>query len=107
LKKIETTYNGELIPIIFGHMGDGNLHFNFAKKELSSINDLISIKQQVKALVVEKAMQYNGTFSAEHGIGLVHKQELENFYHENQYKMLKLIQDVLNGKSILNPNKII
>lgn len=101
---LEKTFPHTLKFITFGHMGDGNLHFN-----ISSLNkefNLQTLKTKIKEIVIKYVMELNGTFSAEHGIGLLYKTELKNYYN-NQYNLIKLIKTTLDKKNILNPNKIL
>jgi FAD/FMN-containing dehydrogenase len=58
---------------IFGHIGDGNLHYYlFNSQELSS-NEFFDLREKIKSSVYDLTMQLDGSFSAEHGIGLAKK----------------------------------
>lgn len=96
--------SSEAIPIIFGHMGDQSLHFN-----VMSTNklDIFSVKEEINNVVFSAVMDYNGNFSAEHGIGIIHKTNLKKYYFNNQFYMLKLLKKKLDSANILNPNKVI
>ncbi len=106
LLDLEKKYPNMLMPIIFGHMGDGNLHFNISKLENSSF-DLLDLKKEIKDIIVKNTVELDGSFSSEHGVGLIHKNEFKRFYFTNQYNNLKLIKNLWDEKNIFNPNKIL
>jgi FAD/FMN-containing dehydrogenase len=106
LADLEQKYPNKLMPIIFGHMGDGNLHFNISKKENASF-DLAEIKKEIKQIILQNVIELGGSFSSEHGVGLIHKEEFKKFYFTNQYNKLKLIKNTLDKNNIFNPNKIL
>lgn len=99
---LSEAYGNQITPVIFGHLGDGNLHFNIST---DSNIDLLAFKSQIKQLIVNNVMQYGGTFSAEHGIGLIHKGEYAHFYAQ-QRSLLMLIKSKLDHNNYFNTNKI-
>ncbi|MCL2566922.1 MAG: FAD-binding oxidoreductase [Alphaproteobacteria bacterium] len=105
LEDLENKYPQQLMPIIFGHMGDGNLHFNISAANQSF--DLDVLKNEIKEIMVVNVMQFHGSFSSEHGVGLIHKEEFKKFYFNNQYNNLKLIKQTIDSKNIFNPCKIL
>ncbi len=104
-KHLNTKYNN-LLPIIFGHFGDGNLHYNLSCKNNDNTY-LDKYKIDIKSEIINFIMGLNGTFSAEHGIGLLHKEEFKKYYSHNQYNNLKLIKSIFDKNNIFNPNKIL
>jgi FAD/FMN-containing dehydrogenase len=100
--KLITQYP-HIIPTIFGHFGDGNIHYNISSKNEV---ELKLQKQAIKDIIIEEILKNNGTFSAEHGIGLLHKTEFKNYYFNNQYNGLKLIKNMLDKHNIFNDDKI-
>ena len=94
-----------LLPIIFGHFGDGNLHYNLSSKN-NNKDYLETHKINIKSQIIDIVMDLDGTFSAEHGIGLIHKEEFKKFYSHNQYNNLKLLKSTFDKNNIFNPNKI-
>ncbi|MFL1780436.1 FAD-binding oxidoreductase [Candidatus Hepatincolaceae symbiont of Richtersius coronifer] len=119
LDQLQLHYPGQLKPVVFGHMGDGNLHFNISQasnNNLASNNlkqELIlphtnfkNLKSEIKKVIIEHTMALNGTFSAEHGIGLIHKIEMENLYKE-QVQSIKMLKELFDPNNLFNPNKII
>ncbi|MGV3278839.1 FAD-binding oxidoreductase [Rickettsiales bacterium LUAb2] len=99
--------NSILRPVIFGHIGDQSLHFNFTIDDLKDSKILNDLKPTIKDTIVKIVMEYNGSFSAEHGIGLINIKELEKYYFNNQVYMIKLLKKMLDPTNIFNPHKVI
>lgn len=91
--------------VCYGHAGDGNLHINILKENLS--NDVwnaqlpIAIRQ-----IFELCKKYGGTISGEHGIGLVQKPYLDVVFGRNQIDLMRQIKRSFDPELILNPGKI-
>lgn len=99
-------YNSDITTIIFGHAGDHNIHFNVSIPK-KSCNSQQQTHEQIKQLLIDLILSYKGNFSAEHGIGLVNKGELNTYYKENQIHMFKLLKKSIDPLNIFNANKII
>ncbi|UQY80843.1 putative FAD-linked oxidoreductase [Candidatus Hepatincola sp. Av] len=106
LKTLNQLYPNQILPIIFGHLGDGNLHFNLSAVNNATI-DLKEQKAKIKNLLVNSVMNYQGSFCAEHGVGLVHKEEFQHFYKNNQAILMRLLKNTLDTNNIFNPKKIL
>jgi FAD/FMN-containing dehydrogenase len=92
---------------IFGHIGDGNLHYYlFNSPELSS-NEFYALRDKIKTSVYDLTLQMDGSFSAEHGIGLAKKSELIKYSPQSELKLMKLIKKSLDPKNIMNPGKVL
>ena len=90
----------------FGHLGDGNIHFNMIEPINFSKNFNL-FRNQIYNLVNKIAVENNGSFSAEHGIGMLKKDSLKKYKSKNQIEFMKSIKNSLDLKNILNPGKII
>ena len=100
-KKINSIVDGTRI-YSFGHLGDGNIHFNMIEpKNFDTFRD--EIYDIVNTIVEEN----QGSFSAEHGIGMVKKENLRKFKSKNHIEFMKKIKKSLDPKNILNPGKVI
>lgn len=102
-KKVSKDY--DLILCMVGHIGDGNLHPQFVlnlKNENEFRNYMIA-----KSKIYEAVKAFNGTVSAEHGIGVEKKIYLENTVDMKALEYMKLIKKVFDPKNILNPGKVI
>lgn len=93
--------------IAFGHAGDGNLHFNVAEPKNSASKDFLAKWADINHAVHEVVKQFNGSISAEHGIGQLKKDELPNYKSSIAIDVMRVIKDALDPKGIMNPGKII
>jgi glycolate oxidase len=91
--------------VCYGHAGDGNLHVNIIKGDLS---DEIWNEQLPKGIteIFELCKALGGTISGEHGIGLVQKNYLPIVFNEHQLDLMRGIKKVFDPNYILNPGKI-
>lgn len=91
--------------VCYGHAGDGNLHINIIKGDMSDLkwnNDLSEGIKEIFSLTVS----LGGTISGEHGIGLVQKEYMDIPFSTIQLNLMKEIKSVFDPKGILNPGKI-
>ncbi len=97
----------EAEPVVFGHVGDGNLHYNAhlpAGLEPGREGELRTrISQVVYGLVAE----LDGSVSAEHGIGVLKKEWLEAHKSGVEMRLMRTLKDALDPKNTLNPGKVI
>ena len=90
----------------FGHLGDGNLHYNLMDEDQNK-GYVYNNQSVLKELVYEKIIEFKGSFSAEHGIGQLKIKELEKYKDQNSLKLMKTIKNTIDPKNILNPGKIL
>lgn len=92
--------------VCYGHAGDGNLHVNIIKGELS---DEVWEQELPKGIteIFQLCKQLGGTISGEHGIGLVQQQYLPLVFPQHQIQLLRSIKQAFDVKSILNPGKLL
>lgn len=91
--------------VCYGHAGDGNLHVNIIKGDLSDEKWNKELTQVIRKLF-EKVVALGGTLSGEHGIGLVQKQYMDIAFNATQLQLMKSIKQVFDPHGILNPGKI-
>ena len=100
----------EVIPgsrsVIFGHIGDGNIHFNISQPIKSDKNKFLKKDKKLRKKINDLTIELNGSISAEHGIGLTKKADLKK-YMKKDVELFKLIKKSLDPKNIMNPGKII
>ena len=89
------------INVVFGHLGDGNLHLILGSKDPSAF-DRGAIEHGVYSLV-EK---YRGSVSAEHGIGVMKREHLSCSRSPEELQLMYAIKRMLDPNNILNPDKI-
>jgi len=100
-------YIGKSTVFVFGHVGDGNLHFTKGKPASMNKTPFLNKTANVHRIVHEVAVQLGGSFSAEHGIGTKLKNELEHFSDPVKLELLRTIKNSIDPKNIMNPNKLI
>ena len=96
----------DIIVNCFGHVGDGNLHYNiFPLSEENRVN-LENKRLQLLNIVNELVSKYSGSISAEHGIGRLKVSELNKFEDPGKLHMMRLIKSGVDPKNLLNPGVI-
>ena len=91
--------------VCYGHAGDGNLHVNIIKGELSDEQWNGSLKEGIREIFA-MVKNLGGTISGEHGIGLVQKEYLPIVFDDVQMRIMKQIKKVFDPNNILNAGKI-
>jgi len=91
--------------VCYGHAGDGNLHVNIIRGELSEQDWNEKLPLGIRELFTE-VVRLGGTISGEHGIGLVQKSYMDIAFSKVQLQLMKDIKAVFDPKGILNPGKI-
>ena len=99
----------ELIPNIkfhiFGHLGDSNIHFNLIEPD-NFKKDFYKYEKKMKKIVNRLIIEFKGSVSAEHGIGMLKKDDLKKTKNINEIELMKKIKKLLDPKNILNKGKI-
>ena len=91
----------------FGHIGDGNIHFNISQPKKSQKNDFLKKRKEINKIVYDIVMGLNGSISAEHGIGILKTKELKNYRSPEEIELMLKIKKAIDPKGIMNPNKIL
>ncbi|MBB2496937.1 FAD-binding oxidoreductase [Aquipseudomonas ullengensis] len=92
--------------IWFGHIGDGNLHLNILKPDALSKDEFFAKCAIVNKWVFETVQKYNGSISAEHGVGMTKRDYLSYSRSEAEIAYMKAIKAVFDPNGIMNPGKI-
>ncbi len=87
-------------PVTFGHLGDGNLHFNFQVESTAR-------REDVARIVHDIVHRFGGSMSAEHGIGVMKREELLRYKSAAEIEVMRALKRMLDPKNILNPGKVI
>jgi glycolate oxidase len=103
VKKIGKKYGFQ--SVCYGHAGDGNLHVNIIKGNLTDEQWNGSLRKGIVE-IFELVKSLGGTISGEHGIGLVQKEYLSIVFDETQIRLMKQIKKVFDPNNILNAGKI-
>ena len=106
-----TIYGEKIVPGVrvypFGHVGDGNIHLSFLQPLKMDKNIFRSRKIEFRKLIFDIINELNGSFSAEHGIGLLRLNEMSLYKSPTEIGMMLKIKDALDPEGILNPGKVV
>jgi FAD/FMN-containing dehydrogenase len=92
---------------IFGHFGDGNLHYNVSRPEGADRNWASQWEHRVADAVFDEVMAYGGSISAEHGIGQLKRQAFHQHKDPLQRSLMQQIKQVFDPNGIMNPGKLL
>ena len=109
LSEIEEVVNEhypEFEIIWYGHIGDGNVHLNVLKPDHLSMDEFQSRCAEVSRMVFEIVQRYEGSVSAEHGVGLLKKGYLHYSRSELEIQIMRQIKAVFDPQGIMNPGKV-
>ena len=105
-KIIEAISPGARI-VCFGHMGDGNLHYNVSQPVGADKQAYLALWGEMNHRIHTLVMSYNGSFSAEHGIGQLKRKELVAFKSPVALSLMRSIKQLFDPKNIMNPGKML
>jgi glycolate oxidase len=103
IKKIGAKYGFK--SVCYGHAGDGNLHMNIIKGNMTDENWNTEVTKGIRE-IFELTVSLKGTLSGEHGIGFVQKNYMDIAFSESHLKLMKGIKTIFDPNGILNPGKI-
>ncbi len=93
--------------IWFGHIGDGNLHLNILKPEEWTVDAFRRECEVVGKHVMEIVRRYEGSVSAEHGVGLLKHDQLGFTRSEEEISLMRAVKHVFDPNGVMNPGKLI
>ena len=94
-------------PVSFGHIGDGNIHFNFSVAKGGDPDAFLSHWEEVQHVVHNIVHELHGSISAEHGIGVQKRDQLPFYKSAAELDVMRTLKRALDPKNILNPGKVI
>ena len=94
-------------PVPFGHLGDGNIHFNLTQPEDADTQAFLARWEEVNSAVHDIVARYRGSISAEHGIGQMKVAENVRFKPAVELEMMRAIKRTLDPQNIMNPGKVV
>jgi FAD/FMN-containing dehydrogenase len=103
---VEARFPGTRV-IAFGHLGDGNVHFNVRAPEAAGADWLRGIAPAITSYVHDLVVAAGGSISAEHGIGQMRLAELARLTDPARLKVMRAIKDALDPYGIMNPGKLV
>lgn len=105
-KQIQEKFPG-VTHVIFGHLGDGNLHYNLATGTKWHEEQLLGNQDAIYELVHKSVHSFNGSISAEHGIGQLKRGILPDYKDAVEINLMRTIKQALDPHGIMNPGKVV
>lgn len=93
--------------VAFGHVGDGNLHYSACEPKNATRPILSNSAAKITEIVHDQAMAFGGSISAEHGVGRLKRDELEEIRPKAATQAMKAIKKALDPVGIMNPNRVV
>jgi FAD/FMN-containing dehydrogenase len=94
-------------PCPFGHMGDGNLHFNVSQPVGMDKRTFLALYGEMNLAVYEVVARYGGSIAAEHGVGQMKRDVLPRFKDPVAMDLMRMLKSGLDPLGILNPGKVL
>jgi FAD/FMN-containing dehydrogenase len=94
-------------PFIFGHLGDGNLHYNLVRPNDAPLDWSTHDGKAVTETVLESVVEYGGSISAEHGIGQLKRDAFLKYKSPLELQLMRQLKNLFDPLNILNPGKLL
>ncbi|AQQ03147.1 hydroxyacid dehydrogenase [Roseibium algicola] len=94
-------------PVPFGHIGDGNIHFNVSQPVGADKEDYLAKWDEMNTIVHGIVGEFGGSISAEHGIGRLKRDLLKDVKQGIELDLMKRIKDAFDPKGLLNPGRVL
>ncbi|TDJ47236.1 MAG: FAD-binding oxidoreductase [Gammaproteobacteria bacterium] len=93
--------------VAFGHLGDGNLHYNLNQPEAMDAGAFLALREPVSLAVHSIAVGLGGSFSAEHGVGVLKRADLARWRGGVELELMRTLKAALDPTGIMNPGKLL
>lgn len=94
-------------PVPFGHVGDGNIHFNFSAPAAAEGEAFLARRDEVARVVHDLVHAFHGSISAEHGLGVAKRDEILRYKSATEMDVMRALKRTLDPNNILNPGKVL
>jgi FAD/FMN-containing dehydrogenase len=94
-------------PVCFGHMGDGNMHFNISQPVAMDKATFLAQWKNMNEVVQAIVLKHGGTISAEHGIGILKRDDMPKIKSPIELDLMRGLKHLLDPKGILSPGRIL
>jgi FAD/FMN-containing dehydrogenase len=102
---------GEHVPegrlVAYGHVGDGNLHFNISQLPTADRERFLARAEEIRRALHDMVREFGGSFSAEHGIGRLKVAELERYGSPVELELMRAVKRAFDPHGIMNPGKVL
>lgn len=93
--------------VAFGHIGDGNLHYNLSKTGAEENDAFIARTGEANRVVHDLVSELGGSISAEHGLGQLKRDEIRRYKSDLELELMRRIKDALDPAGLMNPGKLL
>lgn len=93
--------------VVYGHVGDGNLHFNLSPAAGVGAEPFLALAPAVRRAIHDLVREFRGSFSAEHGIGRLKVEELERYADAVELQLMRAVKTAFDPHGIMNPGKVL
>jgi FAD/FMN-containing dehydrogenase len=93
--------------LAFGHLGDGNIHYNLCQPRDMAAADFLALTGEFNRLVHDIVARHSGSISAEHGLGQLRREEVRRYKPAVELALMKKIKAALDPRGLMNPGKVI
>jgi len=93
--------------VTFGHLGDGNLHYNVSPPASQNHDAFLDNSPAVNAIVHDSVHAHRGSISAEHGLGQLKREENRRYKSEVELAMMRAVKQALDPRGLMNPGKVV
>ena len=97
----------EVRIICFGHIGDGNLHYNQSRSDAQSNDEFIAQTGAVNRIVHDLVHGLGGSISAEHGLGQLKREEVLRYKSQTEMDLMRAVKQALDPRGLMNPGKLL
>jgi FAD/FMN-containing dehydrogenase len=97
----------DLRIVCFGHLGDGNLHYNLSKADAQSNGEFIAQTPMANRIVHDLVHALGGSISAEHGLGQLKRDEVLHYKSPTEISIMRAVKDALDPQGLMNPGKLL
>jgi len=93
--------------VAFGHVGDGNLHYNLSRPDAQDNSAFIAAQPEVNRIVHDTVHALNGSISAEHGIGQLKREEILRYKSPVEMALMRTLKQAIDPQGLMNPGKVV
>jgi len=93
--------------VTFGHLGDGNLHYNVSPPIATSDEAFIARQAEINRVVHDSVHRFGGSISAEHGVGALKRDEILHYKSAVEMQLMRAIKQALDPLNLMNPGKVL
>ena len=94
-------------PLAFGHVGDGNVHFNLSQPKGADTRVFLARWSEFNHIVHDLVQRFGGSISAEHGIGRLKRDELPRYKSAIELELMRRVKRALDPEGLMNPGKVL